>query len=111
MSAIINFLVYAAAVYITAFIVPGIKIKSFGTAVIAGLLLILARYTIEPILVLLTLPVTILTLGLFLIVINAFIVQIVAAVLDDFKVEGFIPAIIYSIALSVVGTVLQWIFQ
>jgi putative membrane protein len=110
MSAIISFLVYAAAVYITALLVPGIKIKDFGTAAIAGLLLILARYTIKPILVLLTLPVTVLTMGLFLIVINAFIVKIVAAVLDDFKVEGFIPAIIYSIALAVIGTVLQWIF-
>jgi putative membrane protein len=51
----------------------------------------------------------VLTLGLFLIVINALIIKIVAAIVDDFKVEGLLPAAIYSIALSIVNTVLQWI--
>lgn len=110
MSALISFLVYAAAVYIAAFIVPGIRIKSFGTAAVVGLLLILARYTIKPLLVFLTLPVTILTFGLFLIVINAVIVQIVAAIVKDFKVDGFFSAILYSIVLSVTAAILQWIF-
>jgi len=109
MSAIISFLAYAVAIYITALIVPGIQIKGFGTAAIVGLLLILARYTIKPILVMLSLPITVLTLGLFLIVINALIIKIVAAIVDDFKVEGLLPAAIYSIALSIVNTVLQWI--
>ncbi|WP_448518107.1 phage holin family protein [Rhodoflexus sp.] len=110
MSAIIDFLIYSVAVYITALIVPGITIKGWGTALIVGLLLILARYTIKPILVLLTLPVTVLTLGLFLVVINALIIKIVAAIVNDFKVEGFLPAAIYSVVLSVVAAILQWIF-
>ncbi|MCS7018620.1 MAG: phage holin family protein [Cytophagales bacterium] len=110
MSTLVNFLIYALAVYIAAMIVPGIKIKGFGTAAVVGILLILARYTIEPVLVLLTLPVTLLTFGLFLIIINAFVIAIVAALVKDFKVEGFLSAIIYSVVLALVNAILQWLF-
>lgn len=110
MSTIVNFLIYVAAVYISALIVPGIKIKGWGTAVLVGLLLVLARYTVEPILVLLTLPVTILTLGLFLIVINALVIKIVAALVDDFRVDGFLSAVLYAVVLAAVNAALQWIF-
>lgn len=110
MSTIVNFLIYVAAVYISALIVPGIKIKGWGTAILVGLLLVLARYTVEPILVLLTLPVTILTLGLFLIVINALVIKIVAALVDDFRVDGFLSAVLYAVVLAAVNAALQWIF-
>ena len=110
MSYIISLLVTALAVVLTAYILPGVTIKNYGTAIIVALLIGLVNTIIKPIMVILTLPITILTLGLFLLVINALMVLLVSALVPAFRVNGFISALLFSIILSVINSVLQWIF-
>mgnify|MGYP002777351064 FL=1 len=107
---IISLLVTAAAVLITAYILPGVTVKNYAHAIWVAILLALANLLIKPILQILTLPLTILTFGLFLWVINAIIILLVSAVMPSFKVKSFGWALLFSLFLSLVNTVLQWIF-
>lgn len=83
---------------------------SLGTLLIAGLLFGIAHAVIKPVLVILTLPVTVLTLGLFLLVINALILLLVAFVVPGFSVAGFWPAVGVALFISVLGLVLNMLF-
>ncbi len=109
MSYIISLLITALAVMVTAYLLPGVTIKSYGSAIIVALLIGLVNMIIKPIMVILTLPITILTLGLFLFVINALMILLVSALVPGFKVNGFIWALIFSIVLSFVNSILHWI--
>lgn len=100
---LINLLVGGFAVFVSAYILPGVTVDSFLTAIIVALVLGIVNVLVEPILVLLTLPVTVLTLGLFLFVINALMILLVAAIVPGFKVNGFLTALIFSLVLSVVS--------
>ncbi len=95
------------AVYLAALVVPGIKIENFFRAVIVGAVIALVNYTVKPLMVLLTLPVTVLTLGLFLLVINALMVMLVAYLVKGFEVGGFWSALLFSLCLSLVNTILE----
>jgi len=99
-------LVNAAGVYVAAWLLPGVSLRSFGSAVVVGLVLALVNALIRPILVILTLPITILTLGLFLLVINALMVMLVDAMLDGFYVRGFWWALGFSVVLALINSVL-----
>jgi putative membrane protein len=104
------FLIYTVAVFITARVLPGIQIKSFKASVGVALLLVIANWTIKPILNFIAFPITLLTLGLFSLVINAIIVIIVDKIMEEeFEVDGFLWAVIYAITLSVINGVLQWV--
>jgi putative membrane protein len=105
---IINTVVTALAVIISAYLLPGVKVNSFITAIIVALVLGLINVFIKPILILLTLPVTIITLGLFLIIINALIILFVGMIVPGFKVDGFWWALLYSIVLSIVSSILYY---
>lgn len=94
------------AVIITAYILPGIAVADFLTAVVIAALLALLNLTIKPILVLLTIPITIFTLGLFLLVINAVIVLIAAEIVPGFIVDGFWWAVLFSLILSLITSLL-----
>ncbi len=99
---LLRWVLSAAAFVLIAYIVPGIHVTwsaAFVAAIIAGVLNVLVR----PILVLLTLPITLLTLGLFLLVINAAIFGLTALLVPGFKVDGFLPALI--------GAVLYWLLN
>ncbi|MBC7389013.1 MAG: phage holin family protein [Opitutaceae bacterium] len=109
MSYIISLLITALAVVVTAYLLPGVTIKSYGSAIIVALLIGLVNTIIKPIMVILTLPITILTLGLFLFVINALMILLVSALVPSFKVNGFLWALIFSIVLSFVNSILHWI--
>lgn len=109
MSYIISLLVTALAVVVTAYLLPGVTIKSYGSAIIVALLIGLVNTIIKPIMVILTFPITILTLGLFLFVINALMILLVSALVPGFKVNGFLWALIFSIVLSFVNSILHWI--
>lgn len=104
MKIITHILVTALSLLLVAHFVPGITIGSFYTACVAALILGLLNICVKPILVILTFPITILTLGLFIFVINAFMFMFVASFVEGFKVAGFFPALIGSIAVSVVST-------
>jgi putative membrane protein len=97
----------AAALLLVANLYPGVTVQSFGAALIAALVLGLLNTLVRPLLVLLTLPVTLLTLGLFLFVINALMFWAAASVLDGFRVAGFGAALIGSVIYSLCGMVID----
>jgi putative membrane protein len=107
MKLIARWLLLAAALLLVAYLYPGVTVTSFGAAMIAALVLGLLNTVVRPILVLLTLPVTLLTLGLFLFVINALMFWAAAVVLDGFNVAGFKAALIGSVLYSLCGMVID----
>ena len=107
MKIIVRWLLLAAALLLVAYLYPGVLIKSFGSAMLAAFVLGLFNTLLRPILVLLTLPVTLITLGLFLFVINALMFYFAASVLDGFHVSGFGAALIGSLLYSLCGMVID----
>jgi putative membrane protein len=107
MKILVRWLLLAAALLLVAYLYPGVTIKSFGSAMIAAFVLGLFNALLRPILVLLTLPVTLITLGLFLFVINALMFYFAANVLDGFHVSGFMAALIGSLLYSACGMVID----
>jgi putative membrane protein len=107
MKIITRWLLLAAALLLVAYLYPGVAIKSFGSAMIAAFVLGLLNTLLRPILVLLTLPVTVITLGLFLFVINALMFYFAASVLDGFYVTGFVAALVGSLLYSLCGMVID----
>ncbi len=107
MKILVRWLLLAAALLLVANLYSGVTVESFGSALIAALVLGLFNTLVRPLLVLLTLPVTLLTLGLFLFVINALMFWAAANVLDGFSVTGFAAALIGSLIYSVCGIVID----
>jgi putative membrane protein len=107
MKIIVRWLLLAAALLLVAHLYSGVMVASFKAALVAALVLGLFNTLVRPLLVLLTLPVTVLTLGLFLFVINALMFWAAAEVLDGFKVSGFGAALIGSILYSLCGMVID----
>lgn len=107
MEILINLLLNGLAVYITANLLTGVKLDNFGTAIIVAVVLSLVNIFVKPLLILFTLPVNILTLGLFMFVINALVILLVDGLVGGFSVGGFWWALIFSLILSVVGSVLN----
>lgn len=107
MKLLIRWCLLAAALLLVASIYPGVTVASFGSALVAALLLGLFNTLVRPLLVLLTLPVTLLTLGLFLFVINAWMFWAAASVLQGFAVTGFGAALIGSLIYSACGMVID----
>lgn len=100
-------LINAVALLALPMLLSSVKVESFGTALIVVLVLGLINTLIRPVLVLLTLPVTVLTLGLFIFVINALLFLFVADLVPGFKVGGFWPALVGSLIYSVVSWALS----
>lgn len=107
MKTIVRWLLLAAALLLVANLYPGVTVASFTSALIAALVIGLLNTLLRPLLVLLTLPVTVLTLGLFLFVINALMFWVAAQVLDGFAVAGFVAALIGSLLYSLCGLVID----
>ena len=110
MNFIIRLLITAAVAYGLSKILSGVHIPDFKDAIIFALVLAVLNAIIKPILVLLTLPITIITLGLFLFVINAIIILLADKAMDGVRVDGFFWALIFSLILSVLSSVLQGMF-
>jgi putative membrane protein len=102
---LIRALISGVGLYLAARFVPGIRIDTPVTLILAAILLGLVNAIVRPIAVILTLPVTLLTLGLFLLVINAAMVGLVAAILPGFHVRGFGPALLTAIIVWLTGWV------
>ena len=107
MEILINLLLNGIAVYITANLLTGVKLDNFGTAIIVAVVLSLVNIFVKPLLILFTLPVNILTLGLFMFVINALVILLVDGLVPGFSVDGFWWALGFSLILSLVGSVIN----
>jgi len=106
MKFIIRILLTAVAVILLAKFLPGVSVAGYGTAIIVALVLAILNLIVKPVLVLFTLPVTILTLGLFLLVINAVIILLADGFISGFGVDGFWVALIFSLLLSLFQSLL-----
>ena len=106
MKFLINILITAVIVIITVYLLPGVHIKDFLTAIIVALILALLNGFLKPILVFLTIPFTILSLGLFLLVINAIIILIASSLVSGFYVDGFWWALLFSLVMSLLSSLL-----
>ncbi len=107
MKLILRWLLLSAALLLLSQWDTGIVVRSFGAAMLASLVLGLLNAVVRPLLILLTLPVTVLTLGLFLFVINAVTFQLASRLLDGFQVHSFIDALVGSILYSIWGLVID----
>ncbi len=101
MNGIIRFLLTGLAVMLTAYLLPGVHVDNYGYALLVALVLSVANAFVKPILILFTIPLTIFTLGLFLLVINAIIIMLVDYLVPGFEVDGFWWALAFSLILSV----------
>lgn len=107
MKTLIRWLLLAAALLALAHFYPGVQVKSFTSALIAAFVLGLFNAVLRPLLVVLTLPVTLITLGLFLFVINALLFWAAGNILDGFSVAGFGAALLGSLIYSAAGLVID----
>ncbi len=103
MNFILYFFVMAAAMMVMSRVLPGFHVAGWGPAIIGALILGLLNVILRPILWVLTLPFILLSLGLFLFVINAIVLMITAAVVPGFHVDGLVPALLASLILSLVS--------
>lgn len=101
MKLLFSWLLAACALLLVAYLYPGVQVQSFGSALIAAFVIGLFNMVLRPVLVILTLPVTLITLGLFLFVINALLFWAAASLLDGFHVSGFGAALLGSVIYSV----------
>jgi putative membrane protein len=103
--------VAALGLWLATELIGGFSIVSPGTLVLAALLLGICNALVRPVLVLLTLPITVLTLGLFLLVVNAAMLGLVALLLPGFAISGFLPALLGSLIVSVTGWIGSMLFK
>ncbi len=106
---LILWIINAGTLILLPYVLPGITVSSFGAALVTALVLGLINTVIRPILVLLTLPITLLTLGLFILVINALLFWMVASFVPGFQVQGFASAFWGAIAYSIISTLVSWL--
>lgn len=107
---IIQILIVAIAVLITAEILSGVHIDGIGAALILAILLSFLNTFLKPLLLVLSIPITILTLGLFLLFINAIIILSADALFDGFQVDGFGWAFLFGLILSIITSILEGLF-
>jgi len=105
---IVRTLICMLGLFLASALLPGVEIEGTGTFILAALLLGLANGFIRPIAILLTLPLTIVTLGLFILVINAAMFGMVAAMLDNFTVAGLFSAMFGALIVGITSTVASW---
>lgn len=103
MNILISWLVSALAILTAAYILPGVHVSGFMSAFVLALVLGIINAVIKPVLIILTLPITILTLGLFTLVINALLIMLATLIVPGFSVDGFWSAFIFGIVLSIIN--------
>ncbi|WP_339926352.1 phage holin family protein [uncultured Cyclobacterium sp.] len=106
LSILLQLAVAGLVIIFTAYLLPGIMVEDFLTGVLIAALLALLNVTVKPILIFFTIPITILTLGLFLLVINALMVLLAADIVNGFSVGNFWWALLFSLVLSLVNSIL-----
>jgi len=106
MKLLIRLIISTLAILVAANVVPGVTIAGTTTAIIAAIVLGILNTFLKPVLQILALPITILTLGLFYIVVNVFIIYLASYLVDGFSISGFIPALFFGLVVSVVSGIL-----
>ena len=106
---LLKWIAFTFIVMFTAWIVPGIKLDGFLTAFVAAAVIAIVNVSLKPMLNLITLPINVLSLGLFTLVINAVLLMFVAYLVTGFEIDGFIPALLGSIIMSVLSVGLSFI--
>lgn len=101
MNILVKWLLNALVIIVAAYLLPGIHIANFMTALVIALVLSVLNLIVRPLLIILTLPLTIITLGLFLLVINALMILLTSSLVPGFEVDGFWWAVLYSILISI----------
>ncbi|MGA3098401.1 MAG: phage holin family protein [Bryobacteraceae bacterium] len=104
---LVSWLVSALALWIVAQIIPGIRISGFSSALLATIVIALVNATLGPVLRFLFFPVTLLTLGLFLLALNALLLKLASVFTPGFEVRGFLAALLGSLVLTIVTSVLR----
>src|ERR1035437_4434781 len=107
MNFIIRLIISTLSVLVTAYILPGIYVENFMTAVFVAIVLGCLNTLVQPLLILFSLPLVIFSFGLFLIVINTLIILLTDKLVDGFRVEGFWHALLFSIVMSIVTSILN----
>lgn len=107
MNFLIRIILSALGVFIAAYIIPGVEVNDFWTAIIAAIIIGVLNWTVRPLLILFTIPLTIFTLGLFLLVINAIVILIADALISGFVVDGFWWALLFSLVLTILNSFFQ----
>lgn len=103
---LIQLILGGIAILITQYILPGVHVSDFLTGVIVAALIALLNLTVKPLLIILTIPITILTLGLFLLVINAILILLAAEIIPGFSVDGFWWALLFGLILGLINSLL-----
>ncbi len=103
MNILVNLLLSAIAVFVAAYILPGVEVVSFTAAFVAAIVLGVINAFLKPVLLILTLPINLLTLGLFTFVLNALLILLAANIVPGFHVNGFIWALILSLVLAIIN--------
>ncbi len=107
MNLLVKIIISSLAVLLTAYILPGIHVDTYVTALCVAMVLAILNGIVKPILIVFTIPITIFTLGLFLLVINAIIILLTDNFVDGFNVDGFWWALLFSLVLSIVTSVME----
>ena len=107
MNVLVKILLSSIAVVIASYLLPGVVVDGFITAIIIAVLLSLLNVTVKPLLIILTIPLTVFSLGLFLLVINALIILMADAIVPGFEVHSFWWALIFSLLLSLINSLLS----
>lgn len=107
MKVLVKILLSSVAVIIASYLLPGVYVDDFITAVIIAVLISLLNVTVKPLLIIFTIPITVFTLGLFLLAINAIIILIASSIVPGFVVDGFWWALIFSLLLSLINALLS----
>ena len=105
-----SILLLSVSIFLVAEFLPGIRLKNFGTAIIVAIIYSLINYLIGWLLVLLSLPFIIITFGLFKFVINGFMLLITDKMLDDFEIDGIGTTLFAAFLITVIDSILKWIF-
>ncbi|MEI7498162.1 MAG: phage holin family protein [Candidatus Falkowbacteria bacterium] len=106
MNLLLKWLIMAVSILLASYFLPGINVDGLWTALVLAVILGLINITLKPILLVVTLPINVLTLGLFTLVINALMVLLATTIVKGFVVDGFFAAMIFSLLLSLINYVL-----
>ncbi|MEN8136808.1 MAG: phage holin family protein [Bacteroidota bacterium] len=105
MNWLVKVILSSVAVLVSAYLIPGVEVDSFSTALVVAIVLSVINVFIRPIFVFLTIPISVITFGLFLLAINAFMIMLVGKLVDDFYVSGFWAALFFSFVLSLLQSI------
>jgi len=108
---LVTWVISTAALLITSYIVPGIEIESLGAAFLGSALVGLVNAFIKPIFVVLTLPITVVSVGLFLLIVNPLMLWFAGSLTPKFKVRGFFPAVLGSLGITIVSAIISYVVR